>query len=52
MDHAKTEIDLSEEKMFFVDVQDEALEAAACATAGHVRAFTLSMCTANTECPF
>jgi hypothetical protein len=52
MDQVKSEFDLNEEKMLFIEVQDEALEAAACSTAGHARAFTLSMCTANLECPF
>jgi hypothetical protein len=46
------EFDANEEKVFFNDVQDEALETAACATAANKSAFTLSMCTANTECPF
>jgi len=52
MNEVKSELDLNEEKIFSNEVRDEALEAAACSTADNRRAFTLSMCTGNTECPF
>lgn len=52
MNEVKPELELNEEKMFFNEVQDEVLEAAACSKADSTRAFTLAMCTGNSECPF
>jgi len=52
MNEAKAGFGLNEEKIFFKEVQHEVLEAAAGSKAQNTRAFTLSMCTANQECPF
>ena len=51
MNEAKHEFELNEEKLFFNDVQDEALEAVG-DSAGNAMAYTLAMCTGNAECPF
>ena len=52
MNEAKAEFGMNEEKIFFKEVHDEVLEAAAGSKAEKTKAFTLSMCTANQECPF
>lgn len=51
MKEVNPEFDLNEEKMFFNEVQDDALEAVGCSTDNRM-AYTLAMCTGNAECPF
>jgi hypothetical protein len=51
MNEVEHEFELNGEKLFFNDVQDEALEAVG-SFAGNAMVYTLAMCTGNTECPF
>jgi hypothetical protein len=48
----EAKLDLNEADILDYEVADEALEAAACAGPLGARAFTISMCTGNMECPF
>ena len=48
----ETKLDLNEVDILDYEVSDEALEAAASAGPFGLRAFTVAMCTGNTECPF
>ncbi len=51
MNEESTGFDLNEE-IFFYEVSDEALEAAACAGQENAKAFTIAFCTGSAECPF
>jgi hypothetical protein len=54
MNHAinQAKLDVNETDILVHEVSDEALEAAACAGAGGVGAFTIAMCTGQSECPY
>jgi hypothetical protein len=51
MSEATAALDVSETEVLNTDVSDEALETAA-AGPEHVKAFTITMCTGQTYCPF
>ena len=48
----ETTFDINETDIIAYEVADAALEAAACAGPGGVAAFTIAMCTGQSECPF
>ena len=52
MNEAEIGFDLNEEQILTYEISDETLEAAACAVAECARAFTVTMCTGQGECPF
>ena len=52
MEKIKGEFDLDEKGLFIDDVSDEVLEAAACSGPENSRAFTIAMCTGQSECPY
>ena len=52
MNKANLGFDLNEQEILTYAISDEALEAAACAGPENARAFTIAMCTGQSECPF
>jgi hypothetical protein len=52
MSEAIVASEFSETEILNTDVSDEALETAACAGPESAKAFTVSMCTGQTTCPF
>ena len=52
MNEAEIGIDLNEEQILTYEISDETLEAAACTGPESARAFTVTMCTGQGECPF
>ena len=52
MNEAKIGFDLNEEQILTDELSDETLEAAAGAGPECARAFTVTMCTGQADCPF
>ena len=52
MNEANNGFDLTEEQILSYEISDETLEAAAASGPEYARAFTITMCTGQSECPF
>lgn len=52
MNEANVGFELNEKEILTYEISDEALEAAACAGPENAKAFTVAMCTGQTECPY
>ncbi len=48
----RAQLELEKSDNLFGEASDEALEAAACSGPLYARSFTVTMCTAQLECPF